>query len=248
MDPTSTRLRQWADRKKAGTEHLASLQRRIATDAARCHAAANEDEPVVVPFWSKLAYAGLGAAVTAVVFLAGLQHLAKQPATLADDTIHLGSITPRQLENSRKFFTEMERLFPLELRWVAQSDGQVALGVESVPDTPVSDSKPVAVRVLVLSRKAGDTAWRQAWNADLIVRGQDRVEVVPDRLADNKLTLWIYPLEDGKLAVDTQVDLHLPVTLATRLDTVVIPGQPWEVASMTIDGTEYRVLQTVENI
>jgi len=28
----------------------------------------------------------------------------------------------------------------------------------------------------------------------------------------------------------------------------VIPGQPWEIASMTIDGTEYRVLQTVESI
>jgi len=147
----------------------------------------------------------------AIVFLAGLQHLAKQP--LADNAINLGSITPRQLEDSRRFFGEMERLFPRELRWVAQSDGQVALG-----SNPSLTSRPPTPSPL----RSGARAVAQDRRHNLApgmergprCAGQDRVEVVPDRGAENRLTLWIYPLEDGKVAVDTQVDLRLPVTLA----------------------------------
>jgi hypothetical protein len=62
----------------------------------------------------------------------------------------------------------------------------------------------------------------------------------------NSLALWIYPLADGQLAVDAELDLEAPVRLASRINRVIVPGETVRVAQLHTDGTEYRMYQTVE--
>jgi hypothetical protein len=48
----------------------------------------------------------------------------------------------------------------------------------------------------------------------------------------NRLAIWLCPLEDGKVAVDTEVALEVPVKVGGRLGTVVSQGVPTEVITL----------------
>lgn len=244
-------LARWAAARSATPEHLDTLTRRITNEARRRRlesvVGAYERQPVSL--WGKLAYSGLGAAVTAAVFLLvlGWPNLSPKAVRDPDHGVDLAGISIMQLAANRQLFGEMQRLFSDGLRWVAQSDGDVGIGVEDAPrQNSSAKAVPMLVKVTVLSRKSGEQGWHQAWSADMLVHGQDLVEVVLDRRSDNKLTLWVYPLDDGKLAVDTSVSLQLPVPLVSRINAVVARGQPAEIATLHSGDTEYRVFQTVE--
>jgi hypothetical protein len=138
----------------------------------------------------------------------------------------------------------MERLFAQDFRWVAESNGDVDLGVGVLPGGAGRQNAPTLVRLTVVARAEGQKAWRPIWNADVIVRGEDRVEISPNRKADNRLALWVCPLDDGKVAVDSVISLDAPVKVGGRLGTVVAQGVPTEVMAVRSGGTEYRVFQT----
>ena len=54
-------------------------------------------------------------------------------------------------------FSETARLFPRRLRWIAQSDGDMALGVESLEESWVADTPPMLLRFVVVSRTGKQT-------------------------------------------------------------------------------------------
>ena len=85
-------------------------------------------------------------------------------------------------------------------------------------------------------------------DADADDLSQEVVEVVPNRKAGNRLALWVYPLADGKIAVDTSLSLDMPVRISSKTTAVVRQGQPSEFMSVRIGETEYRVFQTVETL
>ncbi len=82
----------------------------------------------------------------------------------------------------------------------------------------------------------------------MLLRGQDIVEVVPNRNSANKLALWVYPLNDGKIAVDGSISLDAPVRLSCKVDAVVQRGVPLELMSLKDGEIEYRVFQTVTDL
>jgi hypothetical protein len=102
------------------------------------------------------------------------------------------------------------------------------------------------VRLVLVKRAAGETTWKQAWATDVVMRGEDRVEIAPNRKGHNKVTLWLYPVENGKVAVDTSIAIDQPLRVSGRLDTVIGIGEPAEVAAYNKGGDEYKLLQTVE--
>ncbi len=99
-------------------------------------------------------------------------------------------------------------------------------------------------RVFEARRILGQERWRRLWVADVIVRGEDRIEVAPNRRDDNRLDLWVRALDDGKLAVDTAVSFASPVKADGRMEAVVDQGVPVEVLTLRSNGAEYRVFQT----
>jgi hypothetical protein len=245
-----SKLRGWAARNEPPAEHLTALAARIAADGRRALLAGTDRSPQFVPVsvWGRLAYAGLGAALATAVLLLSLRGrpVPRSGHAAGADASALATISARQAETGRKLFDEMERLFSSDLRWVVQSDGDVGIGVESLPGGPLRDAPPLLARLVVVSRRAGETAWTTIWKTDVLLRGEEVVEVVPNHAVDNRLVLWVYPLADGKLAVDTTLSLREPLQVSSRLNTVLPQGQPAEVFSFRSGDMEYRLFQTVE--
>jgi len=245
-------LKAWADLKRSPPERVDQLAKQICRESRR-----RQDENRFsgvwcepVAFWRKARYAAAGAGFAAVVSFLVLWMVlpsAHDAGHGVDAQIRgLAGISVDQLQSCTRLYRELKRLFPYGLQWIAQSDGQVGLGLETSPDMTTPNAVPMIVKVTVLSRKTGERAWRQSWSTELIMNSQERVEVVPDQATENKLALWVYPLEDGKLAVDSSVELRLPVTVASRLNAVVTPGQPAKIAVLALDGIEYGIFQTVD--
>ena len=240
------RLKSWTSSHAPSDEHLLALTQRITHEARQVRHEAHQAELSAISGWGKLAYAGLGAALTCLVFVLAGSLLLSRTAREGSQLTTLAGISSEQLAAQGRLFREMNRMFTEGLRWVAQSDGEVGIGLDTESGLAGREAAPLLVRVTVLARADGATDWHQAWSADMMVRDQDVVEVAPDPRSHNKLTVWVYALEDGKLAVDTRVALNLPVTLESRLNTVVARGLPTEIASTRVGGAEYRIFQTVD--
>jgi hypothetical protein len=186
----------------------------------------------------------LGAAV-AVAVLVNLPfgQVRSNEDTLSDAVASMAAISESRIEMGERLFKEMDRLFNGNLRWVAESNGDMGMGVETIPGQ--HDAVPALVRVTVLSRQKDTTTWSTAWQSDVVLRGQDLVEVAPNAKTANKLSLWVFPLEDGKIAVDTSLSLELSGRLATQVSAVIAPGETTQLAAVYENDTEYRVFQTV---
>jgi hypothetical protein len=241
------RLKEWAARHEASPSTLEKLASRVNVEAVR-RRYANDTMPASALrlFWGKLGYALTGAIVAGVVFVV-LHH--SQPQVGQGEVVmaeRLVAPTADQVSSIRHLFAETARLFPQRLRWIAQSNGDMGLGVEEGEQDWTSDTPPMLVRLVVVSRTGTESAWRPVWSSDVVLRGEDLAEITPNRNAANKLTLWVYPLQNGRVAVDTGVVLDKPMKFASRLNSVVKVGEPAEVGMVRRGDTEYRLFQTVE--
>ena len=243
-------LKDWAARQEPPPGHLDGLAARVTAETARRrYAIATASAPAWMPFLGKLGYAVTGAVVAAVVLALCMRHGAPRTGHAESDALaRLAAPTVEQVSAERRLFAETARLFPQRLRWIAQSNGDMGLGVEAADQDWTCDTPPMLVRLVVVSRKNGEAVWRQAWSTDVVLRGEDMAEIAPNRDSANRLTLWVYPLQDGRVAVDTGVELDKPLKIASRLNAVVKAGEPAEVATVRSGDMEYRVFQTVERL
>ncbi len=203
----------------------------------------------IVPFVSvtqKFAWAAIGLAAGIILALF-LKVSVERPTPQAEDfAAHAAAIPPLQLATQARVYREMQTLFPNQLQWVAQSGRDVRL---SVSDTGDSEAKStVVVRTVVVSRNTGETAWRKEWATDVLMRAEERVEVTLGADATNKLTLWAYPVADGRTALDSGLDLGAPVRLSSSFSNVLRNGEPTQVLSLKMQEIEYRVFQTIESL
>lgn len=242
-------LKGWAARQEPGSVRLNTLAGRIFQDAGRRTGVIDTKFVFAIPFFQKLQYAGLGAAVALVVCLLCMHgRVSVAPHANGVGVPAFAAVSAQEVCAEKKLFTEMERLFSDHLKWVVQSNGDVGIGVEpegSLTHVGISGA-PVLVRLTVLSRKAGEKEWRKAWNTDVVMRREQLVEITPNNKSGNKLALWVYPLADGKFAVDTNIALVQPAAIAARSNMVVAHGQAADIAQLRAGNEEYRVLQTVQ--
>jgi hypothetical protein len=235
-------LKDWTEARTPAGAHLDKLATSIRNEiVARRYEQGPESTPARIGLLPRLAYATLGSAVTLVLAAFWVLRI---PTADNGDAAYLAAISAQRAAVGGKLFAEMERLFAQDFRWVAESNGDVDLGVGVLPGGAGRQSVPALVRLTVVARAEGQKTWRPIWNADVIVRGEDRVEISPNRKADNRLALWVCPLEDGKVAVDSVISLDAPVQVGGRLGAVVSQGVPTEIMTVRSGGTEYRVFQT----
>ena len=243
------RLREWSQRHTPGAEHLAQMASRIVETAVRNR---YQDSQVRaahrISLGVKFGYALAGAVLAIVGFMVCTARY--QPSVSAGPSApglaQLVTPTASQLETIGRLFQETARLFPRQLRWITQSNGDVALGVESDESSPVPDTQPMLVRLVMVKRAVGEKEWIRAWSTDVVLRGEDLVEVTPSRQWNNKLTMWVYPLDNGKVAVDTSITLVKPSVVSARIDTVVALGESVEVAHVVNGHEEMKVFQIIE--
>jgi len=240
-------LADWAKRNSPGEDRLAELSQRISREALRQSRVQPRTEPARVLWGARLAWFAAGAVVGILVCAACAFWLLGARGTPPDAAAALAfaDISADQLRVDRRLFDEMENLFSDRLRWVAESDGDVGVGVEAIHGGVGAESTPAHVRLAVVSRRAGDVAWTPVWRSDVLLRSEEVVEVAPGGDPRSRVALWVYPLSDGRITVDLSLHLAGALCVQVDVDEVYAPGRPAEVLSVRSGDAEYRVLQTV---
>ena len=231
-------LKNWAATKSPDKDHLHDLSLKI-NEKISSNSNLNVENIVVtkVLFFQKLLYSGIGAAAAILIML--LINCRDTPSSQVDSSY-------AQIANGEKLFSYMQELFPDNLRWISESDGKINLGLETRDNA--NSSAPLLIKIFIVSRERGSKVWKSEWSTDITLRDEEIVEIAPTRDNDDIITLWVYSLDDGKLAVDTSIKLDGPVRFAVQNTNIVKPGDSTELMSLTEEGIEYKVLQTITRL
>lgn len=241
-------LRDWARRQAIGTERLDRLCR-----TAKDRVAANPPSfKRSTSAWGRLIWPAAAAVAAAMLIIARIwsagDHRGREKAGIcpADAAGVERLLSSDDSARAAVLADAIQRLFAHEWRWVAQSDGNIE--IETVaPDTMPGHkaAQSILVRFVVMTRPRGEAGWRTTWETDVLMRSEDFLDFKPDPTLANRLQLWVYPLGDGKVAIDTGVDLESPIHVATHAQNLVSEGKPVEILALMTDAAEYRVMQEV---
>ena len=246
QDKLDKLLRKWAAGHAADEEHVRRLADRIVDQLGRLDRCAADEYPDRRPLSrprGKPACVALG--VAAALLIAAVASLVSRPpsASKGEPASSLASIHHSDVEAGARLFAEVKRIFGDELRWIADG-GEVRLGLRPVSGGAAA-ATPLLIRVVVLQRKSGETAWHELLKTDVLTHNQELVEVLPNHGSDDRLVLWPYVLPDGNVAVDSSIRLTAPIRTSIEVTNVYAPGKPTGIFSLQTDDAEYRVFQVV---
>jgi len=244
------RCRQWLAARQCDPTHTRQLTARIVQEACRRRRLGNA---VLGRFagGGLMRVAACAVATATVALVAVLVWRAHPPEAGVPGAVNPGgapwaAISESEATDDRQLFGELQRLFSERLRWVAEFNGDVSVGVDELPGGTDSTARRLAVRLVVVARGAADATWRPLWRGDILLREDERIALGADRRDVDRLTLWAHTLPDGKIAVEADMHLDAPVRITSVTDTVLVDGIPTEVACLHSGGSEYRVLQSVK--
>jgi hypothetical protein len=236
----ASRLREWRRREDASRDH-AALAARVGA-AIRADAAIVPAQPphprvnrLERPLWFA---AGLAVAVAVAWFV----WPPRQDGGPADwpPSVRFAAGQPAE---KAALVAGLEATFGDGLAWIAEHDDRVELGL--VPGG-AGRGRPVAVRVVVLTRRAGEAGWRAAWQSDVVARDEAVVDVAAGPGGAGRLRLWTHALPDGGFAIDGQLTLaRSPLPLEASYGGVQRPGEPRRVTGDRTGDVEWQIIQTI---
>ena len=253
QDPLSDLLRQWAERHTPAEADVERLRHRVA-QAVRSDALLDLPPPQVSPprrrAWSSALWFALGAAA-AVVFMVVLQtgdgeHLQEAlRGSFADDASASVGFAQPELAEKARLLVGMQDLFAGRLAWIGEAGREVQLGMLPDAASVAHSSAPLVVRVVVLARKSGVSAWKPIWRADVIAQDEEVVDLAAESVRDGTLRLWMHSLPDGAIAVDANLALNGVLGVRSSFRGIQQTGVPQRVFCSQTEDAEYQVYQTV---
>jgi len=248
-DPIDLVLKRWLADEQPDPEQLDALRTRILTAAERGRSAGS---PAAGPalrrsLGKRLSFVLAGAAAAAVCLAIALRALGPRttaPEKSADEIVlREAGLDKEQILSQARLFARLNEVFTGRLAWVAETDGRVELGVDD-RQPPSRNVRPIAVRLVVMDRAAGQSAWHRAWTADLMLECEERVEIRPQDQARRGLAVWAHVLPDGMIAVDASLELS-PSCPEVSYSGVERPGATQRIFHGSAAGREFEVYQTV---
>ena len=247
-DRLTNLLRDWAAGHMPDKKRLDDLAGRIHDAVARSGRAGwtEEERPRRLwrVSWARLAYAGLGAAVALLAVWASALFDGEGGGPAAPAPSDLARVPRADRHAGARIFAEVERLFGGKLQWVADSADDFRLGLSSYDVSP-EQAEPFLVRIVVVSRAAGERSWRRAWDTTILARPNEWLEVQPEADGRNHISLWLHPMPDGTVAVESGLRLRHPIETSCTTTGVLKPGRPTRVLTLSVGGIEYQVFQSV---
>ncbi len=247
-------LQAWARQRAADASTLHRLRTQILAEAERhtCGSGRGREarQPLrLSPTWlvaaaSLLVALGLGYAG----FRLGSQDPPDSIAPATDTAVPaFAQLDPPAMHTAATLLAELERIFDQRLQWVAETSGQVRLGIAE-PGSHVGGQPTVLVRITVVQRDPARATFQLLWSAQVVGGDQQLVRLGngPGGAADEpRWQVWAYALPDGRIMVDSELRLPGPVRLHVACGGVQDSGVPTKVYAGRQGDGEFEVYQTV---
>jgi hypothetical protein len=143
------------------------------------------------------------------------------------------SIDSDEVVDKWRLFQQVNRLFDSRLEWLAEVGHQVEIGLDESArgaTAPQSDPPPILLKVALLrTHDASKEGRRVIWQNDLVVRGERMVSFSPTfrGASQDKLTVWLYPVNDTQVLVDFELDVISPASLfVSSTNNVIVERDP----------------------
>jgi hypothetical protein len=250
-DPLDSLLRQWHGQNMPAEPELERLRDRIVKSVGEAGFldVPSEPPPRALRALRAMLWFSMGAAAAIAMMLCfrpGNQP--QQPETAHQDQPEAlpsaVQLSESVLAEKARLLAGMEETFNGQLAWVAEHGGHVEVGLAPETTTHSGDAKPLAVRVVVLARKTGEAAWKPIWQADAIAHNDEIVDLAAKGLRGGNLRLWMHPLPDGAIAVDSDLAVSGTVPVRSTFSGVQQGGVPQRVFALQNEDWEYQVYQT----
>lgn len=233
------RLREWRCRRDA-TADAAGRVSRIAAAVRAADVAASHPVVAGPDRWrERTGWFAAGLAAAAMVACVAWRNGASDDAASWPPSVRFAAA---DIAARAEVLAGMEQTFSGRLAWVAEHDQTVAVGLA---DDAVA-AAPVAVRIVVLTRRGAAARWEPAWQTDVVVRDEQVLDVAAGAHGDGRLKLWAHCLPDGAIAVDGELTLapHA-MPLRAAYGGVQKAGRPCRVTGDRAADVEWQVIQTV---
>jgi hypothetical protein len=249
MDPLEQRYREWFGRQGPHPDHLRQLTSRVVNEVGRQRRLGSVERrlpPGLMPSWSRIAYASMGAAVVLAmgllyVALTGTSLLTRLQSSLATRIALMGGRDVRFVQQIEEFLAD-------RVRWAAESGGDLSIGVDLRSGATVDASTPMIGRVVIVAREEGQPSWKPVWRTDVLFRGGEMVEITPNPGTANLLGIWAHGLNGTRIAINTSLSMQVPVQFSSKISRIIQNGAPTEIESFRQGNTEYRVYQVLRTL
>ncbi len=249
MNQLDEALRNWADQSEPDSSAIDALKQHILDSAAAervrdvtVQSAADRDglRPTTRPgprgSWVWLV--ALACVLGVVVFLGRESNSGKH--TLPEVVVATSPATDL-------LATELDRLFEGQWRWHGEVNGRSHLETsdELVAEAADDDLLRVAVRLTVVERRRGEGRWRVVWDASVLARSDEWVQLPASLTGRDSVSLWAYVLPDGSVMVESDVSLSGPVSVDLATGRLFSRGtQAVELWAEQQGDREVRVLES----
>lgn len=236
-------LRDWAKTHSPDERQLEALGRQILEAPRDGVGRLTATGPLRKQRWPRLVLAVAASAVIAVGLLFGLRH-SRQVAR--DDILKQG-MAADDLADAALLFTAAHEQFDDRLAWLVDTDQRLHIGLREVPSTSAVRGEParrVVVRLVAVARSNRDQAWRELWSIDVIADDEEFVEISAPTGRSGRVLVWPYVLDDGNIAVDTEIDWDGPIRIRSAQSAVYRPSVPSTIVSAESGESELRIIST----
>ena len=192
-DELDRMLGQWAERRTCPDEHLAHLHERVSASLDDDMVQMLDELPVErkrVVRWRMVAVGSLASLSAALLLLITFNVGWFGGSDGNDPPPEFAWLNDAQIEQKRVLLAELDRLFDNRLAWAVETHDGLQLGLEENDAVDLQNAKPLAVRVVVVSRKIGQRDWRPIWEVDVMTRNEQVVRVTPDSDRQTQMAIW----------------------------------------------------------
>ncbi|MFW5996435.1 MAG: hypothetical protein ACOCZS_02870 [Verrucomicrobiota bacterium] len=237
-------LKDWADRQTVCRDDMSDLAQHIMervrnkpTPAQSRELSGRNRRPN--PYAIGLATAAATAIAVAGIFLAwpsAKNGLRPNPSAI--------NIREKETHEKQKLLAEMRNVFQSDLQWVSDSNSNVQINVvdSHSKHTHTEDEAPVLLKIMLLRQTDKRENPQVIWEGDLMARSQQVITVNPDPdIPKNKMTFWLYPLNDNGVLVDFDLRFEEPEHLHSSSANHVVTKHPSRVLSTGNGSGEYKM-------
>ncbi len=240
MNDLNRLLQDWADRCEPSETKLDQLQLRVVEQLTVIRRTPPREQRSAG--WIAVVSVAASLLAAMLVFWGSRRDTSSRPVDLASELPPASDLSARQ-----PLFVELDRMFDGRWRWLSEVNGRVHLQTDESND--VSTEPGMAMRLVVVRRRPGETKWSVVWEASVLTRGDEWVQLPDELTGDNVLSVWAHALPDGSVLVESDVALTAPV--AVRLSEQQVfeasarPARLW--SARRPDG-EFQLIQTIARL